>query len=494
MASELEQQLHFVVFPFMAQGHMTPMIDIARLLAQRGVIITIATTPQNAARFRAILDRAVESGLSIRLVEFPFPCTEFGLPERCESFDMLPSFSLALNFFQAANMLGKPAQKLLHELTPRPSCIVADVLFSYTLGLADEFRIPRIVFHGVCCFLLCSLHCLRTSNFLDHVTSETEYFVLPNMPDKVEFTKLQLPQVMYENLKEFSEERKKVDQDSYGVIVNTFEEMEPKYVKELKKTRGDKVWCVGPVSLCNKDATDKAQRGNKGSVDEQQHILRWLDSQESGTVIYACLGSLTNVIPSQLIELGLGLEASNRPFIWVIRGSDASNEVEKWISVDGFEERTKGRGLVVRGWAPQVLILSHPAIGGFLTHCGWNSTIEGISAGVPLVTWPLFADQFANEKLAVQILKIGVRVGVEEPVRWGEEEKIGVLVKKEDVKEAIEKLMDEGEEGEERRKRAKKLGEMAKKSVEIGGSSHLNITRLIQDIRQRAYDMKQTST
>ncbi|KAK8479824.1 hypothetical protein V6N13_031485 [Hibiscus sabdariffa] len=92
-----------------------------------------------------------------------------------------------------------------------------------------------------------------------------------------------------------------------------------------------------------------------------------------------------------------------------------------------------------------------------------------LDAGVPLVTWPLFADQFANEKLAVEILKIGVRVEVEEPVRWGEEEKIGVLVKKEDVKEAIEKLMDEGEEGEERRIRTKKLGEMAKKSVEIGG-------------------------
>ncbi|KAE8707858.1 UDP-glycosyltransferase 73C1 [Hibiscus syriacus] len=488
MASALEQQLHFVVFPFMAQGHMTPMIDIARLLAKRGVVITIVTTPRNADRFRVILDRAVESGLSIRLVEFSFPCAEFGLPEGCESFDMLPSFSLALNFFQAANTLEKPVQKLFHELTPPPSCIVSDALFTYTHGLANQFRVPRIVFHGVCCFLLHCLHCLRVSNVLDRVNSETEYFVLPNIPDKVEFTKLQLPQFMYENLKEFSEERKKVDQDAYGVIVNTFEEMEPAYVNEFKKTRGDKVWCIGPVSLCNKDVIDKAHRGNKGSVDEQQRLLRWLDSQETCSVIYACLGSLSNVIPSQSIELGLGLEASNKPFIWVIRGSDASNEVERWISVNGFEERTKGRGLVVRGWAPQVLILSHPAIGGFLTHCGWNSTIEGISAGVPLITWPLFADQFANEKLAVQILGIGVRVGVEEPMRWAEEEKIGVLVKKEDVKEAIEKLMDE----DERRKRAKKLGEMAKKAVKIGGSSHLNITRLIQDIRQRV--VKQTST
>ncbi|XVE90461.1 hypothetical protein DITRI_Ditri20bG0079800 [Diplodiscus trichospermus] len=168
--------------------------------------------------------------------------------------------------------------------------------------------------------------------------------------------------------------------------------------------------------------------------------------------------------------------------------------MEKWILDYGFEERTKGRGVVIRGGAPQVQILSYSAIGAFLTHCGWNSMAEGISAGVPLITWPLFADQFASEKLAVQILKIGVKVGVEEPLRWAEEEKIGVLVKKEDVKEAIEGLMDGGEEAEERRKRAKKLGEMAKKAVEMGGSSHLNITKLTQDVMQKTEDRKQCST
>ncbi|XVE90462.1 hypothetical protein DITRI_Ditri20bG0079900 [Diplodiscus trichospermus] len=423
MATQVEQ-LHFVLFPFMAQGHMTPMIDMARLLAQQGVIVTIVTTPHNAARFKSTLGRAIQSGLSIRLVEFPFPCVESGLPEGCENFDMLPSFSLALNFFQAANMLEKPVEKLFEELIPRPSCIISDVLLSYTMNIANNFQIPRIVFNGGCCFLLLCLHNLSVSKIREQITSDTEYFVVPNMPDKVEFTKSQIGEVMTENMKEFSEQMKKTEQASYGVVINTFEEMEREYVKEYKKTRGNKVWCIGPVSLCNKDALDMAERGNKTSVDELQ-CLRWLDSQKPGSVIYACLGSQSNVIPTQSIQLGLGLEASNRPFIWVIRGNDAANEVEKWIIEDGFEERTKGRGLVIRGWAPQILILSHPAIGAFLTHCGWNSTVEGMSAGVPLITWPLFADQFANEKLAVQILKIGVKVGVEKPLKWTEEEKIG---------------------------------------------------------------------
>jgi len=158
--------------------------------------------------------------------------------------------------------------------------------------------------------------------------------------------------------------------------------------------------------------------------------------------------------------------------------------LNKWSKESGFEEKTKGVGLLIRGWAPQVLILSHPAIGGFITHCGWNSTLEAICASVPMLTWPLFGDQFFNEKFIVQVLRIGVRVGVESPVIWGDEEKSGVLVKKEDVVRAIEKLMDEGNEREERRKRVTELAEMAKKAVE-GGSSHFNVTQLIQDIMQQ---------
>ncbi|KDP25814.1 hypothetical protein JCGZ_22536 [Jatropha curcas] len=139
-----------------------------------------------------------------------------------------------------------------------------------------------------------------------------------------------------------------------------------------------------------------------------------------------------------------------------------------------------------------MLILSHPAIGGFVTHCGWNSTLEAISSGVPMATWPLFADQFINEKLVIQVLKIGVSFGVEVPEKFGEEGKFGLLVKKEDVVRTLDKLMKEGEEREERNKRIIELAEMAKKATEEGGSSFLNINLLIQDIMQKINHGKST--
>ncbi|KAF2307471.1 hypothetical protein GH714_028965 [Hevea brasiliensis] len=207
----------------------------------------------------------------------------------------------------------------------------------------------------------------------------------------------------------------------------------------------DKVWCIGPVSLFNKNNLDKVQRGNKASIEEYECFM-WLNSQQPGSVIYVCFGSLCNLLTSQLIELGVGFEASNRPFIWVLRGGGKSKDIEEWVVEDDFEERTKGRGLIIRGWAPQVLTLSLPAIGGFLTHCGWNSTLEGICAGTQMVTWPLFGDQFCNERVILDELKIGVKVGTEVTVRWGNEENVGILVKREAVTRAIERLMDEGEE------------------------------------------------
>jgi UDP-glucosyl transferase 73C len=225
-----------------------------------------------------------------------------------------------------------------------------------------------------------------------------------------------------------------------------------------------------------------AARGNKASMDEAQ-CLQWLDSMNPGSVIFVSFGSMACTAPQQLVELGLGLESSNKPFIWVIKAGDRFPEVEEWLA-DGFEERVKDRGLIIRGWAPQVMILWHKSIGGFMTHCGWNSTLEGICAGVPLITWPHFAEQFVNERLVVDVLKTGVEVGVKAVTQWGHEQK-EATVTRDAVETAVSKLMDAGEAAEEMRMRAKEFGVKARKALEEGGSSYNSINILIHEMGNR---------
>lgn len=143
----------------------------------------------------------------------------------------------------------------------------------------------------------------------------------------------------------------------------------------------------------------------------------------------------------------------------------------------------KENGLMVRGWAPQVLILEHQAVGSFVTHCGWNSTMEGITAGVSMVTWPMWGDQYSNEKLVTQVLKIGIPVGRKHGRRsiTAEDDQV---IKSEMVEKAVKEVMV-GEEAEEMRRKAEVLSEMAKKAVEEGGSSNMALTSLLEELKSK---------
>ncbi|XP_058077109.1 UDP-glycosyltransferase 73C6-like [Magnolia sinica] len=483
MAAQDPHQLHFIFIPFLAPGHMIPMIDMAGLFAKRGVIATVITTTDNGARFEAVINRAMESNLPFRLVQVRFPSQEVGMPDRIENVDSIVSRESGKGFFDALEMLQQPIEKYLQEHLPRPSCIISDSFFPWTCETAQMFQIPRIVFHGMCCFsLLCIKNVLHYKSHED-VASEFEPIAVPGLPHRIEIPKSQLPESVANNsgFQEISEKARTGDSKSYGVVVNSFNESDNEYVEYYQKATGKKVWTIGPVSLYNKEMLDKTVRGNKTSINEHE-CLSWLDSRKPKSVVYVCFGSICRLTHSQLIQIGLGLEASNRSFVWVIRDISKPEKIEEWLS-DGFDERIKDRGLIIRGWAPQILILSHPAIGGFLTHCGWNSTLEGICAGVPMLAWPLFGEQFLNEKLIVQVLRIGVDLGISRSVaEWYPDEKKEVLVEMEEVTKAVERLMDEGDEGEERRKRARTLGEKARSAMEEGGSSYINMTLLIEDI------------
>ncbi|XP_057498253.1 UDP-glycosyltransferase 73C4-like [Actinidia eriantha] len=487
MASQNQHQLHFVLFPLMCPGHFIPMVDMAKLLAQHGVAVTLITTPLIAARIRPTINRATASGLPLRLLPLPFPSLVAGLPEGCESFETIPSPNLMVNFFIAIDMLQQPFEQLFQLIEPKPSCMIADKHITWVAQTGRKFRLPTIIFDGMSCFTLLCTHNLHVSKVHESV-SESEPFVLPGLPDTIEVTASQLPRSICSGSAEhnFHARVRAVEEDAYGMVVNSFEELEPRYITGFRKIT-ERLWCIGPLSLCNKDNLDKAQRGNKASIDENQ-CLKWLDTQELGTVVYACLGTLSRLALPQLVELGSALEFSKHPFVWVIQGGDKSEKIDKWMEEDGFEKRTNERGLIIRGWAPQVLILDHPAVGAFLTHCGWNSTLEGVCAGVPMITWPQFAEQFFNEKLVLKVLETGVSVGAQIAVNALEEDNFEVLIKREAIKKSVDEVMDAGIKGEKRRKRARELGEMAKRAVEEGGSSYLNVRLLIQDVMQQLKD------
>ncbi|XP_057488096.1 scopoletin glucosyltransferase-like [Actinidia eriantha] len=471
-------QLHVFFFPMMAQGHMIPTLDMAKLFAAAGVKSTIITTPLNAHHFTKSLQRVTQLGLDMGILTVDFPAVAAGLPEGCENADQIPSDDMLPNFFRATNMLRDPLERLLDEL--RPNCLVADMFFPWATEAAAKFGIPRLVFHGMSLFALCAMENVRLHKPQRQVSSDDEPFLVPNLPHQIKLTKMQLSDSDRQDVEtDFSKMKRRIGESeltSYGVIVNSFYELEPDYANHYRDVLGRRAWNVGPVSLCNRGIDDKAQRGKIASIDEHE-CLKWLDSKKPNSVIYVCFGSMADFAASQLFEIAMGLEASGQQFIWVVRRpkNEEEEERESWLP-EGFEERMRERGLIIRGWAPQVLILGHEAIGGFVTHCGWNSTLEGVSSGVPMVTWPVFAEQFYNEKLVTEVLRVGVSVGARQWKRTG-----GGGVGREEVAAAVQRIVV-GEEAEEMRRRARALKDKAKKAVEEGGSSYSDLNVLIQEL------------
>ncbi|CAD5174223.1 UDP-glycosyltransferase 73D1-like [Musa acuminata AAA Group] len=475
------RDLHFVLIPWLGTSHTIPMIDIGRLLAERGgVTVTIVMTPANAAQLKPTIDHIATSGLPIRFVFLPFPSVEVGLPEGCESMDSLPAFDMMPNLYDGSKLLRQPLEELLREQALAPSCIICGAYYPWTPAVARELGIPCFVFHGFGSFALFCMHNLYRYRPHERASSPTEPFLLPGLPFQFEIARQQLP-VHFQLLPHFMEMCNEVREGELamdGVLVNSFDDLEPGYAERLAAASGKKVCTIGPVSLCYRSGRlDMADRGKKLSVDASR-CLDWLDSMKPRSVIYVSFGSLGSLASEQLMELGYGLLASNRPFIWAINGVEA---VEEWMQEKLEKGGVDPKFLLILGWAPQVMILSHPAVGGFLTHCGWNSTLESASAGVPMATWPLFAEQFLNQKLIVDAVGIGVAVGVKTSMRRPEQAaEEGSAVKREVIAEVVERLMDGREEGEERRRRAKEFAAKASKTVATGGSSYDNMTRLIQ--------------
>lgn len=476
MSSETSQ-LHIFFFPFMAHGHMIPTVDMAKLFASRGCKTTVILTPANAAFFTKAIERSRNLGSEIQILLLKFPVLDDKLPEGCENVHLLTTNEMVQKFFDATAMLEQPLEQLIKD--HRPDCLIADSFFLWATEVAARFAIPRLLFHGFGFFALCASVCLLEHRPYKKVSSDSEHFVIPSLPHEIKLTRDQLPLYVKQESEAANFARKvfKSEVTSYGVIVNSYYELEPDYADHYRRVLGRKAWHIGPICLVNNDKEDKTKRGPKSSIDEHE-CLNWLNSKKPNSVVYVSFGSIANFNDTQLMEIAMGLEASGKQFIWVVRKEKQQEGKEEWL-LDGFEKRTEGKGLVIRGWAPQVLILEHSAIGGFVTHCGWNSILEGVSAGLPLVTWPVSGEQFYNEKYVTEILRIGVAVGAKKWARF-----VGDSVSREAVESAVNRIMD-GEEAEEMRSRARALAEMAREAFEEGGSSSSDLNALIEELKLR---------
>ncbi|KAK2665016.1 hypothetical protein Ddye_003590 [Dipteronia dyeriana] len=288
-------QIHMLFFPFMAQGHMIPTVDMARLFARHGVKATIVITPANAPLFSKTIEREREPGVDISLRTIEFPCAEAGLPEACENVNSITSPEMEINFYKTIVLLQQPFEQLLEEF--RPNCLVADMMITWATEAADKFEIPRLCFHGTGFFALSVYYSLMEHEPYKAVTSDYEPFVVLGLPDQVKLTRQQLsPSVKVEPEKEIVEmveQGIRAEMTSYGVLVNSFYGLEPAYAEHYRKVVGRTAWHIGPVSLCNRDANEKAQRGDIASIDEHE-CLRWLDSKQPNSVLDVCFGSMVH--------------------------------------------------------------------------------------------------------------------------------------------------------------------------------------------------------
>ncbi|XP_057247969.1 scopoletin glucosyltransferase isoform X1 [Beta vulgaris subsp. vulgaris] len=482
MTSEQAGRYHIFFLPFMAPGHIIPTLDMARLFATQGIKSTVVTTPANLHYFTETLDvHTQKPGIEIDLLTMIFPYEEAGLPEGCENFDSITSPEMFYKLFKAIDLLQHPFTNLMEKY--QPNCLVADPFFYWANSIATKFGVPRLVFNGSSYFSRCIISNLLRFEPHKNVSSDSEAFIVPgDLPHEIKLTKSELAPYHKkegsDSLLELMDKIKEGVSGCYGVIMNSFYELESAYIDYYEKITGNKSWHIGPCSLYFNEGDNNGvddHRGEMSSINVSE-CRRWLDGNEVNSVLYICLGSMSNVLDAQLHEIAVALEAlDHQNFILVVRKEDTKD-----CFPHGFEATVEGRGLIVRGWAPQTMILNHPAVGGFVTHCGWNSILEGVIAGVPMMTWPLHAEQFYNEKLVTDVLNIGIPVGAK---RWVTRMGIhNIVIGNIEILNAMKRVML-GKEAEDMRIRGKELKEMARKAVSTGGSSCSRLSAFIGEIK-----------
>lgn len=451
--------------PFMAQGHLRPFLQLAhRLHTRTRFTVTIFTTPLNAhfLRQQLLSTATTTTTAGVRVAELPFNSSDHGLPPGVENTSKLP-LPLVVSLFQAGTSLEPHLRHFIStnfNPTHPPVCIIFDVFFGWADRVARSVGSTGIAFttggaYGTAAYL-------SIWNDLPHRNfSDDEDFPLPGFPESHRFRRSQLHRFLRyadgsDDWSRFFQPQLRLSMGSSGWLCNSVDEIEPLGFEILRNYVKLPIWGIGPL------IASPVEKTTSSGDDNDNICIQWLSTQKPDSVLYISFGSQNTISPTQMMELASGLELSGKPFLWVIRppfGFDINEEFRpEWLP-DKFEDRIreKKQGILVHKWGPQLEILHHESTGGFLSHCGWNSVLESLREGVPMLGWPLAAEQAYNSKLMEE------EMGVAAEMAMGLEGEVN----EEKVKRIVEMVLEreEGSKGWEMKNRAVEMGKKLKDSV-----------------------------
>ncbi|KAE8663774.1 7-deoxyloganetin glucosyltransferase [Hibiscus syriacus] len=465
---------HVVCIPLPAQGPINPILKLAKLLHFKGFRITFVHTDFNYHRL--LESRGLDSLQGSP--DFRFETIIDGLPStNPRGIQDLPDLCLTIPV-EGLRSFWELIMKL--KDVPPITSIISDGVMSFTLEVADEFGIPEMVlFTPSACSMLGYLHYedlkergyfpLKDASQLSNGYLDTDMDWIPAMkgvglrefPTFIRTTNPNDTMFNY-NLQSVNNATK-----AAAVILNTFDDLEHQVLDAIK-TKLTNLYTIGPLSLLHRQLcpTNLDSMGSN-LWEEDTQCLSWLDEREPCSVVYVNFGSLITVTPQKLRDFAWELADSKYPFLWVIR-ADLVNGGGEDILSEEFLAAISDRGVLV-GWCPQERVLSHPSVGGFLTHCGWNSTMESVCEGVPLICWPFFADQPMNCFYCCREWGIGMEMDSD--------------VNREKVEILARELM-EGMKGHCLRVKAMDWKKKAEAATTPGGSSYINFDNIVMQLKQ----------
>nr|BBC62115.1 glucosyltransferase 17 [Nemophila menziesii] len=464
---------HVVIFPFPAQGHVNSMLKLAELLCLAGIHVTFLVSID--IHKRLVRNSDVESRFT-SYSTFKFET----LPS--EIYQDNPHTNDLVAFLH--NSLKVAAKPFLRELLKRDhyheanrppiTCIIADGIISFAIDLAEELGVSVIYFRTISACAFWAYFCIpqlmeaEELPFTDvgcdmdvpikNVKGMESFLRRRDLPDFCRASDLSstgFTMVLTETQQ---------TPRAHGLILNTFEDLEGPILSQIR-THCPNVYTIGPLHAHLK-ARLAAKSSSNSLWEEDGNCIKWLDEQPSRSVIFVSFGSITVLTKNQLLEFWHGIVNSSKRFLWVMRPEYIIDQDDASKIPLELEKATKERGYMVN-WAPQEQVLAHNAIGGFLTHSGWNSTLESIFEGVPMICWPFFADQQMNSRFVEEVWKLGIDI----------KDTCDRAIVEKKVRELMEVR------SEELLKKANTMAKLARDSIGEGGSSSLNLDRLIQHIK-----------